>query len=482
MKAGATPIVPVLLSGGTGTRLWPVSRASHPKQFIDLLGQETLFQAAARRFSHEMFSPPLVLTQTEYSATARTQLLASGIRNARLLLEPSARNTAPAILAAALHLDQTMSNSLMVVAPSDHLIGDPAVFRDCIRAAIPAAEAGQLVTFGVRPTGPETGFGYLELERPFEHGEFAPMPLRKFVEKPSMERAQAMVDAGTYLWNAGIFLFTTKSIIRAFQDHTPEMLPLVQDALDTSLEEGDGLTLGADAWSGLPSISVDYAVMEHTANLCVVPFSGAWSDLGTWDAVRQASAFTPEDDVSTGGRATAIDCEATLLRSNPDGPQLVGIGLKDIIAVATPDAVLVAHKSRAQDVGKAALALGTGATHPGQANDRQASAWGWVDSLSRGAGYRVNYMHVEPGHRISLPASPLQTKHWTVVSGTARLTLDTVIRCLRENQSVHIPPGVVPQLENTGQIPLALIETQTGNVSGPADIAYAESRPIGNVN
>tara|TARA_R110000796_G_scaffold65185_2_gene150728 strand:+ start:10289 stop:11737 length:1449 start_codon:yes stop_codon:yes gene_type:complete len=482
MKAGAMPIVPVLLSGGTGTRLWPVSRASHPKQFIDLLGSETLFQAAARRFSHEMFSPPLVLTQTEYTASARTQLLASRIRNAKLLLEPAARNTAPAILAAALHLDQTMPNSLMVVAPSDHIIGDPSAFRDCIRAAIPAAEAGQLVTFGIRPTGPETGFGYLDLDRPFEHGKLAPIPLRRFVEKPSAERAQAMLEAGTYLWNAGIFLFTTKSIMRAFQDHAPHMVPLVEDALDTSRDEGDCLTFGAGAWSALPSISVDYAIMEHTANLCVVPFSGAWSDLGNWDAVRQASGSTPEDDVSTRGRATAIDCEASLLRSAPDGPQLLGIGLKDIIAVATPDAVLVAHKSRAQDVGKAALVMGAAAAYPNQTIARQISAWGWVETIARGTRYRVNHIHVHPGQLVSFPASPLQTKHWTVVSGTARLTLDTVIHCLRENQSAHIPPGVVPQLENTGQIPLALIETQTGNVSEPEDIAYADSQPIGNVS
>jgi len=481
MKAGATPVVPVLLSGGTGTRLWPVSRASHPKQFIDLLGQETLFQAAARRFSHAMFSAPLVLTQTEYSVTARSQLLASGIRNAKLLLEPAARNTAPAILAAALHLDRTMPNSLMAVAPSDHIIGDPHAFRDSIQAAIPAAEAGQLVTFGIRPTGPETGFGYLELEGAFEYGQLAPIPLRRFVEKPSAKHARAMVDAGTYLWNAGIFLFTTKSIIRAYQDYAPDMFPLVEDAIDTSLDEGDCLTFGTDAWSALPSISVDYAIMEHTANLCVVPFSGTWSDLGNWDAVRQASPSTTEADVALHGRATAIDCEASLLRSDPDGPQLLGIGLKDIIAVATPDGVLVAHKSRAQDVGKAALALGTGAAHPGQAITRQVSSWGWVETIARSAQYRVNHIHVDPGHQVSFPATHPQAKHWILVSGTARLTLGTAIHPLTENQSVHIPAGVAAQLENTGPIPVTLIETQTGSLSEFEGLTDQDRQYIGNV-
>lgn len=473
--AGGAPIVPVLLGGGTGTRLWPVSRASHPKQFVDLFGQETLFQSAARRVSHEMFAPPLVLVRAEHQFTASRQLSDVGINNATLLLEPGPRNTAPAILAAALHLERATPGALMLVMPSDHVIDSPEAFRDSISAARPAAKAGRLVTFGIQPTGPETGFGYLDPAAPLPKDGAAAVPLKRFVEKPSRERAKAMLEHGSCLWNAGIFLFTTDAILAAFQACAPDMVPQARQALETGQSVVGGIRLGAGAWSALPSISLDHAIMEHADNLSVVPLPGRWSDLGGWDAVFR-EAGPGENGVVTHGPVTALDCENTLIRSEEDGLQVVGIGLRNLITVATSDAVLVADAARAQDVRQAVSALKARQVRQAEQFPREDRPWGWFECIAAGDRFQVKRIHVDPGQALSLQSHRHRAEHWVVVSGTARVTINGEVRLVTQDQSVHVSSGTVHRLENPGKSPVVLIEVQTGSYLGEDDIIRYEDR------
>lgn len=351
-----TPITPVLLCGGSGTRLWPMSRKAMPKQFSRLLGDETLYQSALTRLSGFGWAAPVVVTSDAYLQMARDQALAVGVAPARLMVEPSARNTAPAILAAALHLVQADPQALMLIAPSDHAIPNADAFRAAVFAGTAAALDGQIVTFGIRPTRAETGYGWLELGQ--TPGDFRPRPLalKRFVEKPKAPQAEAMLAAGTYLWNAGIFLATAQSLVDAFRAHADHLMrPVLAALLDAAIDQ-DTLHLAADAWKQAEDISVDFAVMERATNLCVVPFAAGWSDLGDWDAIWRETA-SQANGMVTAGNVTVIGCEDSLLRSDTPGVELVGIGLTDMIVVAMGDAILVAHKSRVQEVKEAVARL-----------------------------------------------------------------------------------------------------------------------------
>ena len=328
-----TQITPILLCGGSGTRLWPLSRKSYPKQFVPLVGEETLFQASAKRLSGSGFSAPMVLTNSDFRFIVTEQLAEIGQDPAAILIEPEGRNTAPAVLAAALWLEKSDPEALMLIAPSDHVVPDAPAFRDAVSAGVSAAQEGDLVTFGIKPTHAETGYGYLELAE--DPGDFAakPLKLNRFVEKPDADRAAQMVEAGTYLWNAGIFLFSVKTILAAFEAHAHDLMAPVRDAVDQGKPDLGFLRLDPAAWSKAEDISIDYAVMERAENLSVVPFAAGWSDLGGWDAVwREAARDTR--GVATAGHATALDCDDTLLRSEDDRMEVVGIGLKNIITVA----------------------------------------------------------------------------------------------------------------------------------------------------
>ena len=335
-------IVPILLCGGSGTRLWPLSRKSYPKQFSALIGAESLFQASARRLDGPDFTAPVVVTASDFRFIVTEQLAAVGIDPGSILIEPAPRNTAPAVLAAVIHVAATDPKALVLIAPSDHAIPNPEAFRAAMRQGIPAAEAGQIVTFGITPTRAETGYGWLELAG--EAGAAA-IPLRRFVEKPDAARAAEMLEAGSYLWNAGIFLMRADSALAAFRQHASGLIEPVSRAVAQARSDIGFLRLDPAAWAEAPEVSLDYAVMEPAANLMVVPFAAGWSDLGGWDAVWMEMGPN-EVGVATSGPATAIDCTDTLLRSESEGLELVGIGLKDIIVVAMPDAVLVADRSR----------------------------------------------------------------------------------------------------------------------------------------
>ncbi|MEM9138206.1 MAG: mannose-1-phosphate guanylyltransferase/mannose-6-phosphate isomerase [Pseudomonadota bacterium] len=473
-------ITPVLLCGGSGTRLWPLSRASYPKQFAPLTGEETLFQASALRLSGDGFGAPLVVTGSDFRFIVAEQLMGVGQDPAAILIEPQGRNTAPAVLAAALHLAAKDPDGMMLVAPSDHVVPDAAAFRAAVARGAEAAKAGDLVTFGIRPDRPETGYGYLELASAGQGGD--PVKLKRFVEKPDAARAAEMLAAGTYLWNAGIFLFQVKTILEAFQTHAPNLVDPVQRAVDGGQADLGFLRLAPDPWGEAEEISIDYAVMERASNLSVVPYDQGWSDLGDWEAVLRDSA-QDTNGVATHGPATAIDCKDTLLRSEADGLEVVGIGLTDALVVALPDAVLVADRSRAQDVKQAVQALKDKGAKQATQFPRDHRPWGWFETLVLADRYQVKRIVVKPDQALSLQSHVHRSEHWTVVTGTARVTVDDDIQLLGENQSVYIPLGAKHRLENPGKVNLELIEVQTGAYLGEDDIiryedVYArEARP-----
>ncbi len=467
-------IHPVLLCGGSGTRLWPLSRKSYPKQFASLIGDESLFQASARRLEGQGFAQPLVVTGSDFRFIVTEQLAKAGIEPSSILIEPSARNTAPAILAAALVIAANSPDGLVLVAPSDHVIPDAERFRAAVLAAAEVARAGQIVTFGIRPDRAETGYGWLELAAP-PAADFAPVPqpLVRFAEKPDLAAAEAMLESRRHLWNAGIFLFRADVLIAAFEKHQPDMLLRVREAVAGGQADLAFTRLAATPWNSLEDISIDYAIMEKAPNLSVLPYGGAWSDLGGWEAVWR-EARPDAQGVATNGAALAIDCEDTLLRSENDGLEVVGIGLKDIVAVAMPDAVLIAHKSRAQDVRLAVSALKARGAKQAETFPRDHRPWGWFESLAAGSRFQVKRIVVHPGAALSLQSHHHRAEHWIVVEGTARVTIDETVRLVSENQSIYIPLGAVHRLENPGKVLLTLIEVQTGSYLGEDDIIRYE--------
>ena len=471
-----TQITPVLLCGGSGTRLWPLSRKSYPKQFVPLLGEETLFQASARRLSGPSsdlgFAAPLVLTNSDFRFIVTEQLQAIGIDPGAILIEPEGRNTAPAVLAAALYAAAQDPEAILLVAPSDHVVPDRAAFHAAVQRGVAAVEAGNLVTFGITPGRPETGYGYLELSAlPNAAGD--PVRLSRFVEKPDAARATEMLADGSFLWNAGIFLFRARDIIAAFKAHAADLIAPVQGALDSARSDLGFLRLAPEPWGQAQDISIDYAVMERADNLSVVPFSSEWSDLGGWDAVWREAGPDGAGNV-TSGAATAIDCADTLLRSDSERLEVVGIGLKNVIAVAMNDAVLVADMSRAQDVKKAVDALKAKGAAQATEFPKDHRPWGWFESLAVGGRFQVKRILVHPGAALSLQSHHHRSEHWIVVEGTAKVTVDDTVRLVTENESVYIPLGAVHRMENPGKVPMVLIEVQTGAYVGEDDIVRYE--------
>lgn len=403
-------IHPVLLCGGSGTRLWPLSRKSYPKQFSALLEGGTLFQASVRRTEGAGFAAPVVVTNGDFRFIVREQLATAAMDAAGILIEPEGRNTAAAVLAAAVWLEAREGDVMILVAPSDHVIPDTAQFRAVVQAATDAAASGQIVTFGIQPDRPETGYGYLELAKAEHSSAGIPVPLKAFVEKPDAETAAAMVADNRHLWNAGIFLFTVRTLIAAFETYAPDILAGVRAAVANATSDIGFTRLAAEPWVKLPDISIDYAVMEKAGNLSVQPFHGAWSDLGGWDAVWRESDPDAAGVVAH-GPSTAIDCTDTLLRSESDGLHIVGIGLSNIIAVAMPDAVLIADKDRVQDVKLAVAALKKAGARQAETFPRDHRPWGWFESLVTGDRFQVKRIVVNPGAALSLQSHHHRAEH-----------------------------------------------------------------------
>ena len=468
-------VYPILLAGGSGTRLWPLSRKSYPKQFSNLIGDQTLFQSSAMRLtSSEMLelAPHITLTNSDYRFIIGEQLLEVGIDPGPILIEPEAKNTAAAILAASIFVHSEDENAVLVVAPSDHVIPGKNAFHEAINVGLEHVKNQKIVTFGIKPTHPETGYGYLELlKNPLD--EYGSSDLEKFIEKPDLHDAKQMLEAGHYLWNAGIFLFRAHDMIDAFRTYAPKTLDLVSKALADASEDLGFLRLASQSWSELQDLSIDYSIMEKAQNLVAVPYASKWSDLGGWDAVWAESKGDPAGNV-TSETAHAIECSNSLLRSESSGQQVVGLGLNDMMAIAMPDAVLVAPKDRAQDIKKAVELLKAKDIAQAEIFPKDHRPWGWFERLALGGRFQVKRICVKPGAAISLQSHNHRSEHWIVVEGTAKVTIDDDVKLVTEGQSVYVPLGAVHRMANPGKMPMLLIEVQIGTYLGEDDIIRYE--------
>ena len=466
-------IFPIILAGGAGTRLWPLSRRSYPKQFVCLASRESFFQQAVKRVASREFRSPTVLTLDLYRFIVREQLYETGITAETVLIEPEVKNTAPAILAAAIQVEALSPGAIMLVMPSDHDIPEPHLFQIAVRSGLSAVEAGNLVTFGARPVSPETGFGYLELAA---SPDSEPVPLTGFIEKPGPDRAQSMIKSGRFLWNMGIFMFSTHSIISSFKEHCPDLYTGVSAAVEGASQDLDFVRLATEPWSKLQCISIDYAVMEKANNLTAVPYPGKWSDLGNWASVCKAINTNEGEADLTKGQTLALDCEDVMLRSETMGQVVVGVGLKNVAAVAMSDAVLIADLDHAQTVKTAVEELSASGVVQAEEFPRNHRPWGWFESLVVGDRFQVKRIVVNPGEALSLQSHVHRAEHWIVVEGTAKITIDDDVKLVSENQSVYIPLGAKHRLENPGKVQMVLIEVQTGSYFGEDDIIRYDDR------
>ncbi|WP_170333826.1 mannose-1-phosphate guanylyltransferase/mannose-6-phosphate isomerase [Ruegeria arenilitoris] len=469
-------VCPVILCGGSGTRLWPLSRKSYPKQFVPLLGETSLLQDCAERMRGPTTAPyakPLMLTNEAFRFVVPEQLSAIGIDPGPILIEPEGRNTAPAVLAAALYLSDQDPDAVMLVAPSDHVVPDKAAFHAAVaEGLITIEERGDLITFGITPDRPETGYGYLKLGSVPDTSGSA-VPLDRFVEKPDLDSAKAMLADGSYMWNSGIFLFAVRDIIAAFKEHASALVAPVRQAVDQAQTDLGFLRLDATSWEQVEGISIDYAVMEKADNLSVVPYAAGWSDVGSWSAVQELS-YPDVDGVAQTGDVTTIDCQNVLVRSESPAQTVVAMGVENLITVAMPDAVLVASMDRAQDVKRAVTALKAKGAKQAESLPVDHRPWGWFESLVIDDRFQVKRIHVHPGAALSLQSHHHRSEHWIVVKGTAKVTIDAEDQLVSENQSVYIPLGAKHRLENPGKVPMVLIEVQTGAYLGEDDIIRYE--------
>lgn len=463
-------ITPILMCGGSGTRLWPLSRKSYPKQFTQILGEQSLFQDSALRFKANGFGAPLIVTGNDFRFIVTEQLEALGMDPAAILIEPEGRNTAPAAIAAALMAHKADPKALMLLASSDHAIPDDAAFRAAVEAGRPAAEDGKIVTFGIKPSRAETGYGWLEAG-PEAYPDVN--ALERFIEKPDAAKAETLFADDKFLWNAGVFLSSAATMIEAFKTHAPDILAAVETAVASATTDLGFTRLDPDAWAKVPEESIDYAIMEKADNVCVVRFDAHWSDLGGWASVWQESE-RDGDGNAVSDNATALECSNSLLRSESDEIELVGIGLDNVVAVAMRDAVMVADLSKSQNVKQAVNVLKEREVKQAVQFPVDHRPWGWFETLILSDRFQVKRIHVHPGAALSLQSHVHRSEHWIVVAGTAKVTVDDEVKLLSENQSVYIPLGAIHRMENPGKVPMVLIEVQTGSYLGEDDIIRYE--------
>ena len=456
---------PVLLSGGSGTRLWPLSREAYPKQFLPLAGDDTMVQATWRRVEALADLAPIVVANEEHRFLVAEQLRQVGAPVPAILLEPVGRNTAPAIAAAALQAMAGGADPLLLVLPSDHVVRDVAGFQRAVREASSAAEAGALVTFGIVPDAPETGFGYIQAEA----GDGLRQVLR-FVEKPDAATARSYLDAGGYYWNSGMFLFRASRYLEELARFRPDIVDAVRAAHAAARHDGDFVRLDKDAFSACPSDSIDYAVMEKTADAMVLPVDIGWNDVGSWSALWDV-AERDADGNAHHGDVIAVDSR----NSYAYAQRLVAlVGVDDIVVVETDDAVLVARKDKVQEVKQVVARLKQEQRSQAVLHREVHRPWGSYDSVDNGGRHQVKRIKVKPGAALSLQMHHHRAEHWIVVSGTAKVTRGDETLLLSENESTYIPLGVKHRLENPGKVPLELIEVQSGSYLGEDDIVRFE--------
>lgn len=466
-KRETTRITPVLLSGGSGTRLWPLSRALYPKQLYPLVGEHSLLQETALRAADEkVFTPPLVISNDAHRFVIAEQLKLIGVQAARLVLEPDGRNTAPAVAAAAYLAKKQDPDALLLVLPSDHAVSDPKRFLAAVATGKAAAVAGSLVTFGIVPTAPETGYGYIQRGNPSKEvkGCFA---VSRFIEKPDSATAEKFIKAGDMYWNSGMFLFRADRYLEELDRLQPAIVTTVQAAVEGASMDLDFLRLDKEAFEASPSISIDYAVMEHTPAAAVVPADMGWSDVGSWAALQEIGKADGQGTVKIGD-VIAKDVQNAYLRS--EGPLVAALGVENVIVIATSDAVLVVDRNRAQEVKTIVETLKAKGRREAESHPKVYRPWGSFETIDEGERFQVKRIMVKPGEKLSLQKHRHRAEHWVVVDGTALVTRGGESFLLKENESTYIPPGTVHRLENAGEEPLHLIEVQSGSYLGEDDI------------
>lgn len=463
-------LIPVILSGGSGTRLWPLSRRNRPKQFLALGGEFTLFQqTVARTRALVGIGAPIVVCSEEHRFLVAEQLSEQHVNGASILLEPMPRNTAPAIALAAWQALAKDADAILLVLPADHLIGDTASFAEAVGKAQPLAEQDWLVTFGIRPATPETGFGYIKRAQALGDGGFK---VERFVEKPDVAKAKEYVASGDYEWNSGMFLFKTSRYLDELQQHAPEMHAASKAAHKRARVDLDFVRIDKDAFAASPDNSIDYAVMEKTARAAVVPVSCGWSDIGSWDALWAASQ-RDLDGNRLEGDVIALDSRNCFVHG-ADHRLIATLGLEDIVVVDTPDAVLVASRDRVQDVKQLVDRIKAAGRQEHLFHRKVYRPWGSYDSVDTGTRFQVKRIVVKPGAALSLQKHHHRAEHWVIVSGTAEVTRNEEVFLLTENESTFLPLGATHRLRNPGKIPLELIEVQSGSYLGEDDIVRLE--------
>lgn len=463
-------IVPVILSGGSGSRLWPISRSSFPKQFWPLLTDQTLLQETAMRGVNAQLGSPVVICNEAHRFIVAEQLREIGITDSQILLEPVARNSAPAIAAAAFLVAEKNPDAILWIMAADAAIQDQELLKKSLDSAIRAASEGYITTFGIHPTKPETGYGYIERGAALKSVPGA-YQIKQFIEKPDAARAKELVKDNRYSWNSGMFIAKVSVLLREIETFEPNIFTHVKKAVQNRISERDFARLTPEDFKECPDISIDYAVAERTKVAAVVPASFGWSDIGSWDAVWE---ITPKDadGNATFGDVFLDDTKNCYVRSN--GIVTTVTGVKDLIVVVTGDAVMVAHRDRAQDVKKIVTRLKEADRPEATQHNRMYRPWGFYESLIEGDRFQVKRIHVEPGQKLSLQKHFHRAEHWVVVAGTAVVTRDKDEILVRENESVYLPLGAVHRLANPGKIPLTLIEVQSGPYLGEDDIVRLE--------
>lgn len=462
-------ITPVILCGGSGSRLWPLSRQSFPKQFSKIFNEKSLFQSALLRFTGSEilnFTNPLIVTNSDFRFTVGQQMKEIDINAEAIILEPSPKNTAPAILSACISASASSDDPLILVSPSDHVISDHERFQIAIMKGLKSAEKGSIVTFGIKPIRPETGYGYIE---------YVPKPnteifeILSFLEKPPLKTAEEIFKKDNYVWNSGIFLFKASSVIKLFQKLVPNIYNCVKSSITAGKIDLDFFRLDESAWTRCPDISFDRAIMENVSDSSVVPYGGVWSDLGGWDAVW--TYMEPnEDGVACSKNAFAIESKNSLLRSENEDQILVGLGLDNIVAIAMPDAVLVSNKENCEEIKQIVPLLKANKISQAELFTKFHRPWGWYESLTISDHFQVKRILVNQGASLSLQSHHHRSEHWIVVEGTALVSIDGSENLLHEGQSVYIPLGAKHRLSNPGKLPLIIIEVQTGSYFGEDDI------------
>jgi mannose-1-phosphate guanylyltransferase/mannose-1-phosphate guanylyltransferase/mannose-6-phosphate isomerase len=463
-------IVPVLLSGGTGSRLWPLSRETYPKQLLSLLDDKTLLQQTALRVADAShFTAPMVIANVEHRFAIGEQLRAAGIPDSTIVLEPFGRNTAPAVAVAALMASEHDPDAVILVMPVDHWVRDHAAFRAAVLKGLPAARHGRFVLFGLRPTAPATGFGYIRM------GETSVVPdvrnVAGFVEKPDVTMVERFLACDQHLWNSGIFLLPARLFIDELSERSPEVLAACRKALSGATRDLDFLRLEETAFATSPKISIDYAVMEKTDRAVVVPAAFDWNDIGSWSALWTMGEKDPSGNV-VAGDAILEDASGCYVRG--EGQLVAALGVEDLVIAAAPDVVLVTSRKRDQDVGKLVERLRISGHRSATQTHSVHRPWGYYQSIHAGERFQVKRITVNPGAKLSLQKHYHRAEHWIVVNGTAIVTRDDEEILLRENESVFVPLGCLHRLENPGKVPLNLIEVQSGAYLGEDDIVRVQ--------